>query len=232
MLEPTSSNPSVSTQIVRRRDRRTQRAGSGGPEPASQPATRLKNHQIQYRRRKAAGLCTTTGCHTKAETGKARCRKHLRELSERKRVMCAGRARQKLCVECGKHPPFWGILCIVCRERRGSPVLPPAARKALKEFRHAEQVYALERSQIEVRFAVRKLLMSGEIKGNRERALRLYTGVDDNRWRSYSEVAKIMKLSKEGVRKLLLPSKLMLERIQRDNVPWKLLEQPARPNSG
>lgn len=183
-----------------------------------------KRHQTQYRKRKAAGLCVTCGCRSNAESGHTRCRKHLRELAKQKKAMCERRARDRVCVECGQRPSFWGVLCVVCRQRNAGSVLPPAAKKALHAFREAERLRALELSQVEVRFGVRKLLIGGELNRNRERALRLYTGLDDNEWRTYSEVASIMKISKEAVRKLLLPSKLILEKSLGDNVPWKIRE--------
>lgn len=215
------------TSSNRRVTRRVQTSTRPDPlrvasEPTDQP--QLKRHQRQYRKRKAAGLCVTCGCHANAEPGHTRCRKHLRALAKQKKAMCERRARESVCVECGQRPSFWGVLCIVCRQRNVSSALPPGAKRALQAFREAERIRALELSQVEVRFGVRKLLIGGELNRNRERALRLYTGLDDNHWRTYSEVARIMKISKEAVRKLLLPSKLVLEEVLGDNVPWKIKE--------
>jgi hypothetical protein len=98
----------------------------------------------------------------------------------------------------------------------------------LRLYREAERLFELEQRQAHARFAIRKLLAAGEVTGDREKALRLYAGLDAGHWRTYQEVGRLMNLSKERVRQLLNPSKAILTRMLAGNVPWKSLIVKAR----
>ena len=181
----------------------------------------VKRHKRQYEKRKAAGLCTHTGCREKPDVGHTHCQKHLREMSKRNKEQYQKRMREGLCIYCGTRPGFWGIRCVICRQRFAKHPLPYGARQALRLYRQAEEQHKVEHNQIEARLAIRKLLASGDINGDQAKAVRLYAGVDDGRWRTYREIGKVMHISKERVRQLLLPSKLAVVSVLGDNVPWK-----------
>jgi len=184
------------------------------------PLKSLKAHQRQYEKRKAAGICTSTGCREKPDPGHTHCQWHLQEMSERNRKQYQRRMRKGLCVYCGMRPGFWGLRCVICRQKFTKHPLPYGARRALRLYREAEDKREHEQIEVEARHAVRKLLASGDITGKRANAWRLYAGVDDGKWRTYKEVGERMKISKERVRQLLRPSKLTLARILGSGVPW------------
>src|SRR6266404_2609256 len=82
------------------------------------------------------------------------------------------------------------------------------------------------------RSPVRKLLASGNVDGKHAKAQRLYAGVDNGKWRTFSEVGKVMHMSKERVRQLLRPSKVALARILGEGVPWRPVQNdPERDTS-
>jgi len=173
----------------------------------------------------AAGLCTQTGCGSKPQVGHMHCQKHLAKMSKNNKAQYRRRARQGQCIYCGQRPQFWGVRCIICRQHWAKDPLPAGARRALRLYRAAESLRALEQRQVEARHAIRKLLARGDLNGRQGQALRLYAGIDDGKWRTYEQVGQIMKLSKEGVRKLLLPSKIELTVILGDKGPWKSIGQ-------
>jgi hypothetical protein len=193
--------------------------GDGGDTP------KLRDYQVQYLKRKAAGLCTATGCPAKAEDRHTHCRKHLRLMSRRHRERYESRAREALCIYCGERPRFWGVRCIICRQKFAKNPLPSGARRALRLYRQAEQQRDLEHLQVEARLAAWKLLATRDVTGKCARALRLYVGIDGGKWRTYEEVGQLMGISKERVRQLLRPSKMLLEGILGDRNPWKSVFQ-------
>ncbi len=174
-----------------------------------------------YEKRKAAGICTSTGCREKPDPGRTHCQWHLQEMSERNKKLYQRRIREGLCIYCGTRPGFWGVRCVICRQKFATHPLPYGARQALRLYRQAEERHKVEQNRIEARLAIRKLLGTRDISGNAAKALRLYAGVDDGRWRTYREVGKVMHVSKERVRQVLLPSKVALAEILGDNVPWR-----------
>jgi len=180
---------------------------------------RLTRQQRQYRRRKALGLCVELRCCAKPELGHTRCHKHLRQVAKSVTRQRNERTAQGICPFCGVRPRFWGRLCIICRQFYSKHPLPFGARRALRFYRQAEKQYKAELIQAELRFATRKLLASGEVNGRRAEALRLYAGVDDGTCRTYSEVSKKMKLTKERVRQLLKPKRTVLsDLLDRDSL--------------
>lgn len=183
--------------------------------------SRGKDYQRRYDKRKAAGLCGATGCARKPDSGYAHCRRHLQYMSVRNKNRYHERSRVALCIYCGKRPRFWGVRCVICRQRFAKHPLPFGARRALRLYREAEKRREAEQIEVEARYAVRKLLASGVINANAAKALRLYAGTDNGKWRTYSEVGQLMKISKERVRKLLLPSKVALSLTLGDRVPWR-----------
>lgn len=101
--------------------------------------------------------------------------------------------------------------------------LPLGARRALRLYREADNKRMRKQMEADARYAARKLLASGYIKSDAAKALRLYAGIDDGKWRTYSEVGKLMKITKEWVRKLLLPAKISMAVDLGNRVPWKPL---------
>jgi len=168
---------------------------------------KLRTQQRQYRRRKGLGLCVESRCCASPELGHTRCHKHLRQIAKSVIRQRNERIAQGICPYCGARPRFWGQRCIICRQFYSSNPLPFGARRALRLYRQAEEQYNAELIQAQLRFAVRKLLASGEVKGKKAEALRLYAGVDDGTCRNYSEVGKKMKLTRERVRQLLKPAR-------------------------
>src|SRR5258706_12637052 len=145
----------------------------------SPPLSRHQNHQgsddaggeqprlptLAYRRRKASGLCTSSGCHARVELPNTRCRKHLAEMSRRNKEQYAKRMREGLCIYCGERPPFWGVRCVICRQLWARHPLPYGARRALRLYREAERKRRQEQVEVEARHAARKLLAGGGVNG-------------------------------------------------------------------
>ena len=166
---------------------------------------RLRRNKLIYQKRKAVGLCGYGRCTNQAEGAHTLCQKHLRLVAERAKERLAQRRAQGLCTYCGERPQFWGRNCIICRQVFATDPLPFGARRALRLHREAEVKLVLKQKQREVA----KLLATGRVEGKQAEALRLYMGLDKGRPRSYAEVGKLMKLSRERVRQLLLPFKLI-----------------------
>ena len=93
---------------------------------------------------------------------------------------------------------------------KNSDRLPVGAMRALRLYKDAERMLAIEQQQAKARFEIRKLLAMQEVEGAQAEALRLSAGVDDGLWRSYAEVGRLMHLSRERVRQLLAPFKTIL----------------------
>ncbi len=170
-------------------------------------ATELKTHQRQYLRRKAAGKCTATGCPNDAKPGHTKCRAHLASLSQRHKKRYVSRSGQGLCIYCGERPQFWGVRCVICRQRFFKEVLPSAARKALHGYVEAEKKRDIEHAQVEARFQARKLLLGDRLTAVQAQALRLFVGDDNGSWRTYDEVARLMRVSKQRVHQALSASR-------------------------
>ena|SRR5258708_15399829 len=181
-----------------------------------------KSHKRQYAKRKAAGLCTSTGCAEEPDVGHTHCQRHLQQMSKRNKKQYWKRMREGLCIYCGMRPQFWGVRCVICRQRFFRDPLPYGARRALRFYREAENKRDREQIEVEARHAVRKLLASGDINGQRAEALRLYAGLDGGQWRTCVAVGKLMNVSKQYVHHLLLTPKETLAHILGGNVPWTL----------
>ncbi len=191
---------------------------------ANQLPEKLKRHQHQYRKRKAAGLCSFGGCTSGTSSKHSYCIRHLQRMSKCANQRYNRRDKQTLCIYCGVRPQFWGVRCVICRQRFVSDPLPLGARRALRLYREAEKKYWTERVQVEARRMVRHSLARGQVVGKNARALSLYAGLDNGKWRTYEQIGKIMKISKERVRQLLLPSKIAIGRVLGNDVPWKPLQ--------
>lgn len=190
---------------------------------------RIKSRR-NYEKRKAAGLCGYPGCPAAAPVH-SYCAKHLDAMAERHRRVLHQRKKEGLCTYCGTRPPFWGVYCIICRERFFKNPLPLGARRALRLYRKAEQQFELELAQAQARFEIRKLLASGNITGDYAKALRLYAGTNvsrGSRWRTYQEVGQLMHLSTERVRQLLKPSKIIIADKLSNKVPWRPVRRGSR----
>ena len=162
----------------------------------------LTSHQRQYQKRRANGLCTATGCPKKSAPGHAHCREHLRLMSRQNKKRYTARAREQLCVYCGERPGFWGVRCIICRQRFYKDPLPYAARRALHSYQEIEKKRDIEHARVEARFQARKLLLTDQLTAAQAKALRLLVG--DDTWRTYDEVARLMRVSKQRVHQMLL----------------------------
>jgi hypothetical protein len=88
------------------------------------------------------------------------------------------RIKKGLCIYCGMRPGFWGVRCVICRQRFAKHPLPFGARRALRVYREAEEQHEVELRKVAARFVARKLLASGDINGQQAKVLRLYAGVD------------------------------------------------------
>jgi hypothetical protein len=219
---------------------RTNRSSSvpGLPHVDSKPndkhVRKRASAQRQYQKRRSVGQCVYFGCPAKAESGRKYCQRHLARMSRCNRQRWKARKDDGRCIYCGMRPQFWGVRCVVCRQRfiKDGNSLPFGARRALRLYREAERLFELEQRQTNARFAVRKLLAAGDITGDRNKALRLYAGLDAGGWRTYQQVGRLMHLSRERVRQLLHPSKVVLTKMLDGNVPWKPLTvkapRPAR----
>jgi hypothetical protein len=93
----------------------------------------------------------------------------------------------------------------------------------LRLYRKAERKFEIEQRQAQARCAIRKLLARRDLNGDHAKALRLYAGLDTDHWRTGVEVGKLMGISRERVRQLLYPSKVILAEMLGGNVPWKPL---------
>ena len=126
---------------------------------------RIKGRR-KYKKRKAAGLCAYSSCPAAAATLHGYCSKHLHTMGARKRKVVNKRKKEGLCAYCGTRPRFWGVFCIICRQKFIKNPLPLGARRALRLYREAEQKFDLELAQAHARFEIRKLLASGNITGD------------------------------------------------------------------
>lgn len=77
-------------------------------------------------------------------------------------------------------------------------------------YRELEAVSLLAAKRERIRVAGLKLLASDQLKVREAEALVLYLGLEENKWRTHGEVARLMKISSERVRQLLAPSKSAL----------------------
>src|SRR5438067_3046979 len=170
----------------------------------------------QYQKRKTRGACAYFGCKKKPKIDRLYCHRHLANMAKQNRRRCKARKDQGLCIYCGIRPQFWGVRCIICRQIFTKDILPFGARRALRLYREAERQFLLEQGQVEAKFAVRKLLAAEAVTGRQARVLRLYVGLDKGDWRTYEEVGKIMNITKERVRQLLYPSRVLLAKMLGD----------------
>jgi len=143
------------------------------------PNNIVEQPRTYYAKRKATGGCAQARCRSKAEPGRSKCRKHLRTMSAHALKMRRKRIRDGLCTRCGKRPQFWGRKCIICRQEFAASPLPKAALKALHLYRESEARRHLEVSQQAARLAALELIDTGQLKGKRAAALRLYVGLDN-----------------------------------------------------
>jgi hypothetical protein len=160
----------------------------------------------------ANGRCAYFGCAAEFAIGHSHCRKHLARISKERKKDVQARKRHGPCVDCGERPQFWSLHCIICRQRhvKNPEALPLGVTRALRLYYQAEHQLIIEQSRAKTRFEVRKLLAKGDTNRNQAKALRLYAGIDDGRWRNHAEVGRLMQISRERVRQLLGPYKAIL----------------------
>ena len=137
--------------------------------------------------------------------------------------MRAQRIAKGLCVTCGKRQQFWGIRCVICRERYAQSPLPGSLLKAIRHHRRADSREESKQIREKIRAASRVLLNKGLVSGKEALALKLYVGLDGGQWRTYREVAKIMNVSFERIRQLLVPAKSAMEAALGRKIPWRHL---------
>lgn len=143
---------------------------------------------------------------------------------KRQKKIVDDRKKKGLCTYCGERPQFWGWRCIICRQAKAKNPLPFGARRALKLYREAESQFKRELLEAEARFEIRKLLATGGITGDYAKALRLYAAIDRGGFRTYDQVGKLMRLTKERIRQLLKPAKILLAEKLATGVPWKAVQ--------
>jgi len=175
-----------------------------------------------YEKRRTAGLCTYGTCPELPEAGHTQCPKHLRHMRDSEMERRKKRINKGLCVRCGAFPKFWGLKCVRCRQFVAADPLPAGARRALRVYRADEEKRLKRQIENDVRLAVINLLSSRAVRGKSAEALRFYAGVDTKKWRTYEQVGKLMGLTKERIRQLLVPSKLILSTQLSGRVPWHL----------
>src|SRR5438067_1583876 len=156
-----------------------------------------KERRGKYQKRRAAGRCAYGSCNEKAEAGHSQCRPHLRRMVEHARQRRIERISRGLCVACGQLPQFWGRHCVFCRKVRSSNSLPYGARRALRQYREAKELQKKQKLLEETRVAIVELLTRNQVEGRAAEALRLYAGIDTDRWRTYRQVGQLMNLSGE-----------------------------------
>lgn len=183
--------------------------------------------QAEYRRRRAAGLCCYSSCRKRGEQGRSACRRHLRYAARVAAEIRSRRIAEGLCIQCGKRPQFWGVRCIICRQLTTRAPLPRSALKAIRLHRKAEAQREAKQIKENTQAAARSILANGEVSGKAGQALRLYVGLDGRPWRTYEQVAKLMNLTRERVRQLLLTSKITLETELAGKVPWRPVTKDA-----
>ena len=186
-----------------------------------------RSSKKQFEKRKAAGMCAYFGCPEKPKRKHVFCKDHLTAMLRRQKAAVARRKAKGLCIYCGERPQFWGVRCVICRQRFWKSALPVRAQRALRKYREAEAQLEVEQLQAQARFAVRKLLLMHDLPKIQATALRLYAGLDDGRWRTNLQVAQRMRITRERVRQLLYPSKVLLERMLGGKVPWKPVPTPT-----
>jgi DNA-binding transcriptional regulator YiaG len=103
--------------------------------------------------------------------------------------------------------------------------LPFGARRALRVYREAEERARETRVLEDARIAAMTLLKGGKVERKQAEALRLYMAFGRSRLRTYKEIGTMMKISKERVRQLLLPTKVTLGATLSGHVPWACEQQ-------
>ncbi len=193
---------------------------------------KLKQSKAEYRKRKAAGICSWGHCPAETELAHTHCRKHLQAMSGRAIKRLGDRIAQGLCIYCGERPQFWGRTCVICRELFFRDPLPRGAKQALRLHREAEAQRLHEQIEKDASAAALELLSSKRVRGKQAEALRLYAGIDNGKWRTYREVCRLMNLSRQRVYQLLLPSLRTLRSRLSDRVPWRHLERNESSRKG
>lgn len=182
---------------------------------------------MDVRPNESTSRCSYGTCRSRAVVDRMRCRKHLRQISRNVRERYNKKIDQGLCTYCGIRPRFWSVRCIICRQKFSKSLLPNGARRALRLYREAEARQRTEAVRRDARIAAVNLIASGRLRDGHAEALRLYTGIDDGRSRTYEEVGEIMNLTRERVRQLLLPSKLALTNVLGETVPWQAVDRKS-----
>lgn len=173
-----------------------------------------------YVKRREAGLCTYGACPELPQQGHTQCPMHLQWMRNSEKKRRNTRIAKGLCPRCGELPRFWGLKCVLCRQSVAGDPLPAGARKALRLYRKEQAKHIQSSIEDNTRAAVIDLLSKGTVTGKYAEALRLYAGLETHEWRTYEEVGKIMRLTKERVRQLLAPSKDILSAQLSGRVPW------------
>lgn len=181
--------------------------------------------EIKVSVQETTNRCSYGTCRLKAEPGRKRCKRHLRQISQNVRARYKKNIDEALCTYCGIRPQFWSTRCVICRQKVSKSLLPSGARRALRLYREAEALQESEEIQREARVAASNLIASGSLSDRQAQALCLYAGVEDQRWRTYEEVGAVMNLTRERIRQILLPSKLALSMVLGERVPWKTFDR-------
>lgn len=183
---------------------------------------RLTRQQLRYQKRRLAGLCCYGNCAQKTVNGRSCCESHLRQKAHHISTIYNRRKDQKLCRDCGMRPRYWGRRCLICRQSVSKDPLPRQARMELRKYREQQAQDDRAKTREMVRTAAREWMARTHLREREREALTLYLGLHDNEWRTYKQVAQLMRLSGERVRQLLVPSRDALGSVLGDSTPWRL----------
>ncbi len=171
---------------------------------------------------KAKGLCQwgSARCNEQPATGRTMCTNHLKAMLDYSTARRESRVKSKICIDCGKLPPFWGQRCIICRQNDTDDPLPPGARVALARYRRNEKITA-RREQARIAF---------EWTDN-PRVEKIFTmrhGLQDGIDRTLEEIGAAIHVTRERVRQI---EKKHLDWLQSEGFDVSLLRPPFEETS-
>jgi len=182
----------------------------------------LTQNRQNHEKRKSQGLCTWGGCPSAPKDDHTLCDLHLKEMLDRAVERREDRKARKVCIQCGKLPSWWGLLCLICRQNYTKNILPLGARKALAKHRRQEIINTrriVACAALEVATAYRRDLMDQRFP----RLLIMRHGLNDGVDRTLEEIGARFEISRERVRQIELRG---LARIRRKGIDVSLLTPP------
>lgn len=152
------------------------------------------------------------------------CTRHLKRLLRYTEMRRSQRIKAKLCIDCANMPQFWGLRCVICRQRHSVGVLPPGARKALAKYRQRDTV-AVRVQQAQVAVDRLKTYNPRLISPHAVEILTMRHGLSDHIDRTLEEVGAAFSVTRERIRQI---EKKTLDRLDRHGLDVSLLRgQPV-----